>query len=231
MNITRQVRNPTGRRQTSCWLLLSRSTRHTFLANKIYRNKIKKNENPVWYQITWLTVQFTFSFYWSIYRALIGGEQGSMRVYTKWRHVSKSGLNPGRIGERRVLSHHCDTLPPNELMGNKIVYSWRREEIISFTHMRNHRKIIVGVCYGITSIPYSCNLQVEQFEREALSNFPRPPEIWFRRVDDTFPRLHVYDKENFSEHFNSRDPHGDGIQQKATLPRYLRSYQNRGHHL
>ena len=45
-----------------------------------------------------------------------------MRVYTKGRHVSQSGLNPGYIGERRVLSHHCDSLPPNELMGNKIVY-------------------------------------------------------------------------------------------------------------
>ena len=87
---------------------------------------------------------------------------------------------------------------------------------------------LLWVCaMGSPVSPIVANFWVEQFKREALSNFPRPPEIWFRRVDDTFPKLHIYD----IEHFNSRDPHGDGIQQKANLPRYLCSYQNGGHHL
>ena len=77
---------------------------------------------------------------------------------------------------------------------------------------------LLWVCaMGSPVSPIVANFWVEQFKREALSNFPRPPEIWFRRVDDTFPKLHIYD----IEHFNSRDPHGDGIQRKATLPRYV----------
>ena len=106
-------------------------------------------------------------------------------VYTKGRHVSQSGLNPGHIGERRVLSHHCDSLRPNELMGNKIVYLWRNmkklydslrpnelmgnkivylwrnmKKLFRLHIWKNYRKIIVGVCYGITSIRYSCQLLV-----------------------------------------------------------------------
>ena len=37
--------------------------------------------------------------------------------------------------------------------------------------------------------PIVANLYMEQFEREELSKFLRPPEIWLRYVDDTTTSL------------------------------------------
>ena len=50
-------------------------------------------------------------------------------------------------------------------------------------------------------------LPVENFEHKALTTYVRPPDIWFRYVDDTFGKLHEYDVEDFTTHLNSVDPH------------------------
>ena len=80
---------------------------------------------------------------------------------------------------------------------------------------------------------------MEYFEREVMSTFDRPPEIWHRYVDDTFTKLHEYDADNFTDHLNARDPYIQFTMEPETdgkLP-FLDTCQcqgrryNKGHHL
>jgi len=66
---------------------------------------------------------------------------------------------------------------------------------------------IHGCAMGFPISPFIANLYMERFEQEALASFDRPPELWFRYVDDTFSKLKEYDVTAFTEHLNSRDPH------------------------
>ena len=64
-----------------------------------------------------------------------------------------------------------------------------------------------GAAMGSPVSPVIANLYMEYFENVALNSVDRPPDIWFRYVDDTCTVLHVYDIDRFTQHINSIDEH------------------------
>ena len=55
--------------------------------------------------------------------------------------------------------------------------------------------------------PIVPNLNVENFEVEAIRSAPHPPYLWKRYVDDTFTVIDSSHKSEFLEHINSIDEH------------------------
>ena len=64
-----------------------------------------------------------------------------------------------------------------------------------------------GAAMGSPVSPVIANLYMEYFANVALNSVDRPPDIWFRYVDDTCTVLHVYDIDRFTQHINSIDEH------------------------
>lgn len=58
-----------------------------------------------------------------------------------------------------------------------------------FVYRATFYRQIQGCAIGSPVSPIVANLYMEQFEREELSKFLRPPEIWLRYVDDTTTSL------------------------------------------
>ena len=137
MNIFTRLRNPIGRRQTSCWLLykcgrkIEPLDQATFLANKIKWKERKSSLMPN--NMADRSIYFFF-FTKPFIESWLVVSKG------RWGYTLNDVMFHNRDWTRATLvrgeySHHCDALPPNELMGNKIVYSWRNMKKLFHLHI------------------------------------------------------------------------------------------------
>ena len=95
------------------------------------------------------------------------------------------------------------------------------------------RRYLYRQIHGITmGSPVSvtvANLVMEDIEQRALANFPNPPKVWKRYVDDTCCALATSAIDRFHQHINSIEPHiqfNIEIETNAEVPFFIPQSSN-----
>ena len=74
-----------------------------------------------------------------------------------------------------------------------------------FSFQGKFYKQVEGAAMGSPLSPIVANIYMENFEVEAITSAPNPPQFWKRYVDDTFTILQSSTKDEFLKHLNSID--------------------------